>query len=1189
MSDRRRRLPVVPSWLGQRDVGLRRTLPLVLVALITILSLSGGILDRHWLGLGGQYGGSGRPASLTIVEQAARYGNWFTQYALLARHAPGSTILLDADTSTGMFTSDLFALAEVGAVRQVAVDVVRPSREPFASVGRGERTWTLWLDEPGRPTTLAVRAESRADGTTETLIVEVQDPDPPLLDPRSSLPARIAAVTSVTGLPEPLLEGALYVILTLIGGLLVPRGPPLPRGVRPALALIAGLALVGLLGMLRIPGVVPLGVALAIAVLGSRSVGRARCGWCRADVIPLAAFLSLLVAVVAVTHASGSVVVSLDSFSYLGRAHELAAGRLGPGQLSLKRGAFLQGLYGLGFGAGVDILAAPGLVLLIAATILLVGLGWSYARHPSTRVVVVGLALLPWVHLHTVSLARYVNSHAMLAVMLLALALVVHWAWRAGTTAQRAFLPLVGLLASAPVVMRPEGVLLVGLLLLGASRVREGVFPTAWRAAGATAALWGLVLFVESLRVETEPSRLLVAFGLTGIVMVLVPTLRARLGRVWTVVPVLAVAVLWSIALMLTVGPKARARGFVEAAIINLGEGRGRWGLLAPVLILLAILALAIRPAPTDGPGVAAMRVLLLGFIPVNLLAKLGDGIFGSNGSILDLLLVARGGGRVGWGDSVNRMWMHAVLVVVGFAVVRLVGLLDDRKGDGAGTAGGTFSRARSGARLVTFPLLAVWVASLWAPFYVEADRVPAFEQSETWQVEILGDRPGPVLVDGTVIQQVLGVPPEAVPEGESTHASLCAVIPFVTYNRENRGWVEVDLTVGARSETYIVQQPELEDWTSEAFCLDDIHREELKDGLLRVTLRGGGVQEEGAAVSALVGGRGGLTGQIASQALALRVEVVESTSNPQERPLGPQFLTVTAPNLLPAVLALIVVMILMVRPQGGAGVEAPETTPRGRGAGAVLGPAGAPFRVGVSLVLVGVVTLAVGLRPHLADRDLIPIDPPPLGRAPASGLVLRHGGSVEQTLDAGLLPESDDVGRDSLFQRERVCIEIPVELSQSEAEASLAERGLVVSLSSGAREGAPSGRWFRDTKPISPVTPESDSVRSCFDVTPELLRETEDLRLSVRAATLPSGEVLELGSRVLRASEGAAKTLDGDEMTVALRMLDVRFLRERPSVREWALATVGWGALMSGGVVVSAVGLVTRGRRRKFHGSDCG
>lgn len=1186
MSDRRRspRTRRSPSgrWWGESD----RAVPLVLAALVTSLSLFGGILDREWLGLGDQYGGSGRPASLTLVEHSARYSNWFTQYAMLARHAPGSTILLDPDSATGMSASDLFAIGDAAAVRQVAVDVARPADEPFASAGRGDRRWTLWLDEPGRPTTLAIRAVTLPDGTTQTLIVEVTEWESPLLVERDTLPVRIAALTSLSGLPEPLLEGALYVILTLIGGLIVPRRPPLPRSARPALALIAGLALIGLMGVLRLPGLVPLAVALGFAVLGTRYVGREHGAWHRADVVPLAAFLSLIVTVVAVTHASGSVLVSFDSFSYLGQGHELAAGRLGPGALDLKRGAFLQGLYGLGFAAGIDILAAPGLVLLASATILLVCLGWSSTRDLPVRLVVVGLALLPWFHLQAVSFARYANSHAVLAVALLALALVMHWTWRTEQGVQKAYLPLIGLLSSAPVVMRPEGVLLVGLLLLGASLVRGGAFPAAWRAAGTTAAVWGLVLFVESVVVGQEPSRLLVAFVVTGILMIVVPFLRGRLGRFWSVVPTLTAVALWGGALLLTVGANARAGGFLEAAIINLGEGQGRWGLLAPVLLLLAVLGVAIRHTDTEGPSVAAMRFLLIGFIPVNLLAKLGDGVFGSNGSILDLLLDSRGGGRVGWGDSVNRMWMHAVLIVVALAVIRLAGLLDDRRRHRGSALIGPLGRARSGARTVTFALLAVWVASMWSPFYVEADRPPTFQRTEAWDFEIVGDRPGPVLVEGVVVQQAVYVPPEAVPGAASANTSLCSVVPFVTYARENRGWIEVELAIGIRSETFTLRQQELEDWSSETFCIHDIRRDDLQEGLMRVRIRGGGVREHDAAAATLVSGSEAFAGSVASQSLALRLAVVESSASSEWRPLGSPFLTTTAPNVLPAALAVLVVLILTFRSQGSAAAPPHENSVRSRDGGSLHDRARASIRIGSGLALAGMLVLTVGLHPHGANRDFVALDPPHLGRAPDSGLLLRHGASVEQAIDPSLLPQPDEIGRDALFRNERVCIEIPAVLVGGEADSAPAQRDLTVTLSSGSRDGAPSGRWFLDAELMSSIESESATILACFGVAVERLREVDDLRLTVRADTLPGEEALELGSRAPRSSVVPAMTFDVDGMTTSSRILDVRFLRETPSGRERALSAFGWGSMLAGGLFTGGARLAARLRMQKFHRS---
>jgi hypothetical protein len=129
--------------------------------------------------------------------------------------------------------------------------------------------------------------------------------------------------------------------------------------------------------------------------------------------------------------------------------------------------------------------------------------------------------------------------------------------------------------------------------------------------------------------------------------------------------------------------------------------------------ILLALLAIAAVVAPErsrDGPGVLGARWALIGFVPLALLTKLGDGLERFDADVATLL---RGGGRIGWGDSVNRAWTHVILLILLLFVLRAVGE-------------GTAARLRSSAvlRIVGASIAVIAIAGTWAPFFVPDDEL---------------------------------------------------------------------------------------------------------------------------------------------------------------------------------------------------------------------------------------------------------------------------------------------------------------------------------------------------------------------------------------------------------------------------------------------------------------------------------
>lgn len=652
--------------------GSRRLLPVVTCA--AILLLAGGLLDRS-LGIAGLYAGSDRSPSLTLAQLADSYGDRFGSYGIIRSEGPQSVVFLDSGAVTSLDMGRLYAFAEVRVVEFVDVDFdfVRRLGPADITLQTGSVASSFWISAGSVPAFLVTSKSSTANGT-DNLIVDVRLAP---RDVRAALPALSELGPTHRaesgGWLSALREWALYAGLLFVGACLVPRS--FSRYVRPPLALLVGFCMAGITSLLFLPGLTGTLPMIAAAILARLFIFRSWRVWGREDMGPAALFLAAVAILVVSIHSTATVIVSADSFSYLVGGHELAEGRLGLEDLSLKRGAFLQGLYGLGFAAGVDILVAPGVAALFAAAVLLVGFGWARSQDWMQRVIVVGIAAAPWLHVQPLSMARYVNSHVYVTSVLLALGLTLHWAAAQVHDRQyREFAVMAIPLAAAPVLLRAEGVLLVALLLLGATRASRRVFEAAWWAVGGMTMLWAALLYAGAVRGGVEPSGLLAPLGVLGLGLLLVPAFWRRQRLLWDQMPFVAVALLWAFTLLLTTGITGRASNFVNAAVINLGEGRGRWGLFAPTLFLIAVFVVGLEPRSRNQVAEGGARLLLLGFIPVSVIAKLGDGVFRGSGSIVNLLFDSRGGGRVGWGDSVNRMWMHAVMAALLLAVIRFTG-----------------------------------------------------------------------------------------------------------------------------------------------------------------------------------------------------------------------------------------------------------------------------------------------------------------------------------------------------------------------------------------------------------------------------------------------------------------------------------------------------------------------------------
>ena len=488
--------------------------------------------------------------------------------------------------------------------------------------------------------------------------------------PRAPLGAEFSERAGAGGDPSVLVAagGDLLVLggLLLLGGLLVPRA--LLVGVlRPAVALLTGIGLQATLGLLLLRWPLSAVVLIVTAVGGGWLLRRkgVLTGWRRTDLLPLGAALTLVAVTAVLSRRNGWAVFTHDSWSYWRGGEQLAAGALGVADLELKRMLALQSLHAPGFGLGTDGVVSLGPVLLVVAVLWLALLPWVMSPRPSWPVRVTGVlaAVLVASSMWFWWVALYINSHLLVGTMLL---LIVSLAYLTGQQVPaggaaggfRAAVVPVALAASAIALARPEGFVVVGLVLLGSLRATDGWrdWTPVWWVLGGVVVGWTVLLRVGAA--QADASLLVPTLGIAaGLAILVAPTLLALVGeRVRAALPIVVGMLLWSVTVALLLTPLGESVRFAEMVRLNLGDGLGQWYLAAPLIATIGAFGLAL----TSGrPGLAPARWLLIGFIPVTLLARLSDGIQQEDELVGLATSLLSGGGRTSAGDSVTRMWTH--------------------------------------------------------------------------------------------------------------------------------------------------------------------------------------------------------------------------------------------------------------------------------------------------------------------------------------------------------------------------------------------------------------------------------------------------------------------------------------------------------------------------------------------------
>lgn len=584
---------------------------------------------------------------------------------------------------------------------------------------------------------------------------------------------------------------AVITLLVLVGGFLVPR--QLPLGVtRPAVAFLAGASLQIVLGLLLLPP----RVALPLLLLSTAAVHRVLShrglhgGWRRED-IPAGMVAVGLTALTAWTiRDQGVVRLSNDSFEYWEGARLLAAGALRPEDLESKRMLALQALHAPGIALGTDGTMTLGPMLLVSAVVLLGasagliararGLRASALQHVVAFAVAATVAASSWLWFN----ATYLNVHLLVATLLLALGLLTTLARMLGDL--RPVMPTLMVLTAALTLSRAESALLLGGLLVGTllDRTTWRDWAPIWRILGVTLLAWNVLLVAG-----TEPGAPVglapVVGSLAGIVALVTPRLLALMpAGARALLPVILATVLWAGVVLLPETPIGDGIVFAEMARVNLGEGAGGWSLTAPLLLLLG----AFGVAGTAGVvSTAPVRWFLILFIPLTVVAKLVDGTdalgVGSAADAIDVLL--SGGGRPKWGDSVNRMWTHATLLVVA-----LITLSPDRP---------ALSPRRPGRRpLVASVGLVMSVAIVtawWRP-----DLGPDGPPRVTVLVDTSPVRPGLELVAGANDSRTIPLPTATTVPADARFVATCFdVVLEAPATTPAQGTFELAITAGGR------------------------------------------------------------------------------------------------------------------------------------------------------------------------------------------------------------------------------------------------------------------------------------------------------------------------------------------------------------------------------------------------------
>lgn len=774
------------------------------------------------------------PASFLALTELEGIRHRYSLYAALRELAPMAELvaspgLIQSSQVAALDSTFLPALGRIQNVSEVqltGVDVpaVIPARTGSSVAG----PWELYLFDGYPPETLFAVA-----GGGVLRVIDGRFASESWIEPGA--PSRRIVFGSGIDrrwkLPGVVGDAVIVLAIFIAGALMLPRRA-LPALLRSAIAVPVGLGLLGTLGVLRLSGTSGLVVMMFVSTFVAvwlRSRGQPT-GFARKDARSFLASAVVLPVAAAWGRAALPPIVSPDSIVYLAQARLLADGLLPAEAVRFKRGAAQQQIHAAGFALGAEGLQSIGVVVLLCGVGLLLSAAFS-ARHGSTRTalsIAAGVAALGIVSLPSVIiLARYINSHVILAVMILALVLLLN-----AQSAASGLQPAIGVLIGAIVLLRPEGLFVVSLILLGGLKAARGYRPEHWYLLGAAGLAWNSSIILSSLASAVVPARPAFLMSAVSMLLFLVPevvrlipeTMRDR-------APLALLAAAWMTAIAI-IGLGGGGATFASFAARNILEGHGRWGLGGVTLLMIAIAVASLSSSGLKQYGDVGAQLLLLGYFPLALLAKLGDGLEQAGSGLLDLF---QGGGRLGWGDSANRMWMHVALVVLYLFLLRIGEALEPRSEEATHRR---LSRGyREWQRRAGVALALIWIAWQWSPQY----GGPAVRAEAQLLVAAPVEGVLHEMLDGQVFEQRALVDWGSTPASDSLPVEICAEVPFVTFERTAQGTVHVRIAMADRESNFVISAADLQDWGRRTFCVTlGAVQERFGELVLQIENRGG-------------------------------------------------------------------------------------------------------------------------------------------------------------------------------------------------------------------------------------------------------------------------------------------------------------------------------------------------------------
>ncbi|MEX1078649.1 MAG: hypothetical protein WED09_06025 [Homoserinimonas sp.] len=296
-----------------------------------------------------------------------------------------------------------------------------------------------------------------------------------------------------------------------------------------------------------------------------------------------------------------------------------------------------------------------GLIIALIAWLSWTALSRHLTRWMSVGIIATGLLLLISIN-RFIFHSFYINGHLLFGLLLLA---VVGCSWLLATddrVAMPALLLVVGLASIALVVIRAEGCIAVALAILPI--VLDETTPVRFKTAllasvGATVIGWQSFVAVAYLDDGLPTPFSVYGLLLVGVVMLgAIPILRwTRATRHRGLLLLVAELGLWLVLVILFLREPEMLIDSLDATVRNTVFGAGSWGLSLVMLLVLMVIVLCVSV-----PESVRLRFPLTTFVPFAfILAYLRDAAY-----------------RVGDGDSLNRMWMQLVPLVVLYLVLAI-------------------------------------------------------------------------------------------------------------------------------------------------------------------------------------------------------------------------------------------------------------------------------------------------------------------------------------------------------------------------------------------------------------------------------------------------------------------------------------------------------------------------------------